>query len=313
MSKRLKVCPRGETGRLRPHQYTSYFGLALLLIIAGIPLTILTVSAASPGPQAGSVSLTGVMTGHPPTKGATITQPTNNQHFSTTPITVSGSCPANTLVEIFKNKIFAGSSPCTDGGTYSLKTDLMIGQNILDARVYDALNQAGPDSNQVIVYYDAVPPQASGIAAFDFGGDQLLLNTDAVFRGNFPQQKFNIPISLIGGTPPYAVSVQWGDNGTNTVPRKDNATFNIDHAYDKAGTYQISIQATDSKGLVAFLTVASIINGQPPVAAATTENSDKMSELLLVWPLYAGAAAVVVSFWLGEQREKRLYGIPAHT
>jgi hypothetical protein len=245
------------------------------------------------------------MPGKPPTTAAVIKSPTTGQRFATSPITFSGTCPENTLVEIFKNDIFAGSTVCTDKGTFSLEVDLLIGQNSVVARVYDALNQAGPDSNIVIVYYDALPNPADSLNSFNFGGNQLLLNTDAVFRGIFPEQTMNVPLDILGGTPPYAVNIAWGDATNKVVPRNDNATFNVTHEYKKPGVYQVVFQATDAGGRVAFLTVAAIVNGQPDPVAATAPVATP-GQLLLLWPLFVGAVAVTVSFWLGEQREKRV-------
>lgn len=302
----LKISHHTHTGRLRPHEYTSYLPLGFLLLIVGFFLTAYTVSAASPPPEPSSVGLTGAMPGKPPTKAATIDVPNNQQRFSTSPVTVSGTCPANTLVEIFKNDIFAGSTPCTSSGTYSLEVDLLIGQNILIARVYDNLNQPGPDSNVVIVFYDALPSQAGASSFLDFGGAQLLLNTDAVFRGIFPTKEFTVPIDIIGGTPPYAVNVEWGDSANKIVPRNDNTSFNVNHTYKKPGIYQITLQGTDANERVAFLTVAAIVNGQPDVAPPVASTDTPPNQLLVLWPLYASAIAVVISFWLGEQREKRI-------
>lgn len=310
VKKWLKLSHHHHSGKLRPHEHTSYVPLAFMLVVVGFALSVFstTVESATPydGPEAGSVSLNGIMPGKPPKTAATINLPSNGQRFSTSPITVSGTCPENTLVEIFKNDIFAGSTVCTDKGTYSLEVDLLIGQNTLVARVYDALNQAGPDSNTVVVYYDAIPPQSGGITPFNFGGNQLLLNTDAVFRGVFPEQTMTVPLDVLGGTPPYAINIEWGDASNKVVPRNDNATFNVDHIYKKAGTYQITFQASDAGGRVAFLTVAAIVNGQPDVATASTTPLATPNQLLLLWPIFVGAVAVTASFWLGEQREKRI-------
>jgi hypothetical protein len=209
-------------------------------------------------------------------------------------------------VEIYKNNIFAGSTTCSDTGTFSLDVDLMIGQNTLVARVYDDLNQPGPDSPTVTAFYDALPPQAGFIAPLSFGGPQLLLNTDAVFRGTFPGQALNIPIDIIGGTPPYAINVQWGDTHNNVVPGSSNATLMVGHTYNKPGTYQVTLQAADANGRLAFLTVASIVNGQPDSVIAANTTNGAQNKLLVLWPLYVSAFAVVVSFWLGERREKHI-------
>lgn len=305
----LKLSHHSHSGRLRPHEHTSYVPLSLLLVVAGYALITYTISvtAVSPGPESGSIGLSGTVPGEAPTVAATIDVPRDGQRFSASPVTFAGTCPAQTLVEIFKNDIFAGSTFCTNDGTYTLDVDLLIGQNTIVARVYDTLNQPGPDSNLITVFYDALPPQAGPLTSFDFGGPQLLLNTDAVFRGVFPEQELSVPVDILGGTAPYAMNIQWGDSTNKVVPRNDNLSFNISHIYNKPGTYQITLQATDAVGRVAFLSVAAIVNGQPDVAAvASTDSGTVPNQLLLLWPLYTGAAAVVMSFWLGERREKKI-------
>lgn len=310
MRRWFKLSHHHHSGRLKPHEHTSYLPLGIMLLVVGLALTAFTATAATPydGPEAGSIGISGVMPGKPPTEAATIRIPSDGQRFTETPITVSGTCPADTLVELFKNDIFAGSTTCTSSSTYSLQIDLMNGQNILVARVYDALNQPGPDSNTITVFYDGLPPQADPLNSLEFGGAQLLLNTDAVFRGVFPDKEMAVPIDILGGTPPYAVNVQWGDSTNKVIPRNDNMTFSATHAYKKPGTYQVSLQASDASGRVAFLTVAAIVNGQPPVAAGTTTppTNAVTAQLLALWPLYAASVAVVISFWLGERREKQI-------
>lgn len=308
-----KMIPHQHTGKLRPHEHTSYAALGMLLLFTGLMLTTFSANAADltwtrPGPAAGSIGLDGTMPGKPPTKGATITVPANGQHFSQVPVTVSGACPKDTLVELFKNDIFAGSTTCTDKETFTIEIDLINGENKLVAKVYDALNQAAPDSNAVTVYYDAPAFRMNGASALNFGGPQLVVTTDAVFRGTFPEKEMTIPLTVLGGRAPYALNIQWGDATNTVVSRSDNAPFRTGHVYKKGGTYQLSVQATDADGRVAFITVASIVNGQPDpaVAAATQARQPPTNLLLALWPLYAGIVAVVVSFWVGEWREKKL-------
>jgi hypothetical protein len=308
----LRLIHHSHSGKLRPHEHTSYLPLGIILAVVGFGLITYTASAtpASPGPDAGSIGLSGVMPAKPPTLAATIKTPTDGQHFSTSPVTISGTCLPDNLVEIFKNDIFAGSALCTSGGTYSFDIDLLTGANSLLARVYDALNQPGPDSNKPTVYYDGGGSTAAPLVGLNFGGPQLLLNTDAVYRGVFPDQELSMPIDVIGGTPPFAVNTQWGDGNNTNTPRGDNSTFRAPHIYTKAGNYKITLQATDATGRVAFLTVAAIVNGQPSTVANTstgaTGSSDIASRLLILWPLYVGTLVTVVSFWLGERREKHI-------
>jgi len=311
----LKISQHKHSGRLRPHEHTSYIPLACLVLIVGLVLVVFSVStfAASPPPQSDSVSLTGTVPGVPPKIAATITSPVDQQHFSTSPITISGTCPSGTLVEVYKNDIFAGSAVCDNKGTYSLQVDLLYGQNSLTAQVYDDLNQAGPVSKTVNVFYDAVPPANAPLSLLNFSGTQLLLDTNAVYRGTFPGQLLNVPVTIIGGTEPFAVNVEWGDSSNQVIPRGDNTVFNASHTYQKPGIYQITLQATDSQQRVAFLTVAAIVNGQPStvLTAAGTGSKPATKKLLVLWPLYAIAATLVISFWMGERREKHILTVAA--
>lgn len=310
MSKKVRL-GNAHSGKLRPHEHTSYAALAVLVLLAGIMLSLLTISSvvsASPPPESSSVSLAGVMPGPPPKTGATITFPTNQQTFQNTPVTVSGTCPSGTLVEIFKNSVFAGSTPCTPDGKFSVQIDLLYGSNSLSAVVYDALNQAGPTSNLVNVTYNVQTPPASSLLNINFASTQLLVETNAVYRGVFPGQQLSVPISIIGGVAPFAVNVNWGDDSNQVISSSSNTTVNASHTYGKPGIYKISIQASDSQQRVAFLDVAVIVNGQPAAVGSSSTNSGPSNKLLILWPLYACAATLVVSFWMGEVREKHVLG-----
>lgn len=284
--------------------------LGVLLLITGVVLasfSVQSLASASPGPEGGSVSLSGTLPAAPPTTAAVIDVPANGQHFTTSPIDVSGSCPTDTLVALYKNDIFAGSTPCSASGAFSLKIDLLIGKNVLIARVYDALNQAGPDSTPVTVFYDVLPPQAGPLAVLNLPESQLLLHADPFYRGVFPGQALNVPITILGGVAPYAVDVGWGDSTNTVIPRGDNSTFNASHTYNKPGVYKITIQGSDSQQRVAYLQIIAIVNGTPDIIAATNASErSTTNQLLVLWPLFAIAAAVATSFWLGEQREKRI-------
>jgi hypothetical protein len=308
MLKWLKLSHPAHSGRIRPHEHTSYVPLGILLLVVGLSLIAYTAAASSPGPEAGSIGLTGTVPADPPTVPASITTPKNQQRFSASPVTVTGTCPLDTLVEIYKNDIFAGSTLCTSSGSFVLDVDLIFGQNKIIAKVYDTLNQAGPDSTEITIFYDVLPAQSGALSPLELGGTQLVLNTDAVFRGSFPGQELSMPLDVLGGTPPYAINIQWGDSNNKVVPRNNNETFRTGHVYSKPGTYQISVQATDAAGRVAFITVASIINGQPETAGTGSTNTpaSTTNQLLVLWPLYTSAIGILGSFWLGEKREKQI-------
>lgn len=295
-------------GAVQPKTNTSFFPLAVVMLVVAFAVTFYTSYAVTtPGPTGASIGLAGIMPAKPPATAPTITSPINGQHFPTTPITVKGTCPNNTLVEIYKNNIFAGSVFCDKDGKYSIDIDLLFGQNVLFAQSFDALGQNSPPSDNVTVFYDASAASTAGIVGLDFGGAQLLINTDAVYRGNFPGKEMAMPLTVLGGRAPYAISIQWGDNENSLIPRGDNATFNATHTYKKPGVYPISIKATDKDGRVAFITVAAVVNGTPePATASTSETATSSSVFVMLWPLYVAILGIIIAFFLGERREKHV-------
>lgn len=312
MLRSMKLSHHTDTGKLKKHQNTSFLPLFLLVAATAFPLSMATASAQSwtrPGPESESMSLIGVVEGEPPSEPAVIQQPVDLGRFTTSPVTVTGKCPSNTVVQIYKNDIFAGSVVCSSQGTFSVEIDLLIGENIITAKVYDALNQEGPTSALIKVYYDALPPQSTALAPLDFGGSQMLLNTNTIFRGIFPNKELSVPVSIIGGIAPYAVNVFWGDSTNTVIARNDASAFELKHTYTRPGTYQLNIQATDADGRVAFLSVAVIVNGTDGASVASTGSSSSQNPFNIVyalWPVYVAITAIVGGFWLGEVREKTL-------
>ena len=315
----LKLLSHRHSLQLKQHEHTSYGILAILVIMVGIILATFSVSSfvsASPGPASSSISLTGIMPEKPPTVAASISSPNSQQVFYSSPITVSGNCPKNTIVEVFTNNIFAGSTPCTDTGTYSLQISLLYGSNSITSIDYDALNQAGPASQPISVTYNAQAPISDLLSNINFTGTQLILNSQAVFRGTFPGQTVYIPINILGGVPPFAINVEWGDNKNQVIPSNNNTTINASHTYSRPGTYKVTIQASDNQQRIAFLTIAVIVNGPltngtygPQSTNLTSSNgssSSLSSKLVVLWPMYAISATLVISFWLGEKREKKV-------
>ncbi len=131
-----------------PTPSSKVVAVLFVLLVFGVSNTVFAAAPPAPNPQSGAVGVQGQIGGAPPSQAPTISVPTNGQRFSNTPITVSGICTKGLLVEIFNNGVFAGSVFCNNG-SFSLQIDLFDGQNDLIARVYDALNQASPDSTTV--------------------------------------------------------------------------------------------------------------------------------------------------------------------
>lgn len=263
----------------------------VVLVLVAMPL-----QANAQTSEAGSVGLEGIIPTDPPTVGATITVPTNGQTFTSLPVTVRGLCPGDLLVKIFKNNIFSGSAQCQDG-SYEVIIDLFSGLNDLVARVYDTLDQAGPDSNIVSVRYDD--------ANFVVLAPRLTLTSDFAKKGANPNEELLWPIILTGGTGPYAISVDWGDGDAPELISQENpGTIDLKHIYKSSGIYRILIKATDKNGETAYLQLVGVANGEPGQSATGDENVRTVYVVsVLWWPAAVAIPLIVATFWLGRRHE----------
>lgn len=247
-------------------------------------------------PQSGSVGLEGTVPGAAPRQAATIAVPANGQIFTTTPITVSGLCQTGLLVKIFSNNVFVGSATCVSG-SYSLKVDLFSGRNDLVARVYDALDQQGPDSNVVSITFND--------AQFIKFGTHVSLTSQYARRGANPGDTLSWPLILSGGTAPYALSVDWGDgNGAELKSVSFPGTLNVSHVYTQAGVYTIVIKATDANGTSAYLQVVGVANGAIHGSVSTTGSGSTTTRTVIIWQsMLLALPLMLLSFWLGRRHE----------
>ncbi len=271
--------------------------VALLCCIGSSIMTAPAVQAAGAFPNqtaSGSVGIQGTITSTPPTRAATITVPSTGAVFTTVPITVSGLCPSGVLVKIFSNNVFVGSVFCATG-SYTLQINLFSGQNDLVARLYDALYQAGPDSNTVIVTFND--------GQFIQFGTHVTLSSDFSQRGALPGQELTWPITLSGGTGPYAISIDWGDGSpTDLLSQANPGVITLKHTYKNAGIYKIVIKATDKNGGTAFLQLV----GQATGAVQSNSKGGGDSFVLvkvLWWPALLMVPLIFAAFWVGRRHE----------
>lgn len=267
---------------------------ALVAFVAAAGFQAPTAWAANPSPKSGSVGLEATIPSAPPTRGATIVVPSNGAIFTDIPITVSGLCPSGLLVKIFDNNVFVGSTVCS-GGSFSLQIDLFSGRNDLIARVYDALDQAGPDSNTVTVTFNS--------AQFLQFGSHVTLSSAYAERGAPPGTELDWPVLLSGGTGPYAISVDWGDGTPSDLfSVTDAGTLTLKHTYKLAGIYKVVVKATDKNGGEAFLQLVGQATGA--IQSNTKGNGNVIiKKEILWWPALLMLPLILAAFWLGRRHE----------
>jgi hypothetical protein len=275
----------------------------MCFFILGLFINLHYSYALNPSPQSGSAGLTGTVPSTPPSVAATIATPTSGQNFTSLPVTISGICPSNLLIKIYINNIFSGSSECVSG-SYSIISDLFEGSNVIIARDYDNLSQSGPDSNSVNVSY------ASNLNP---SGSPITLASNYAELGANPGTILSWPIQITGGSPSYALSVDWGDGEQATLMSKvSSGELNLSHTYIASGVYTILIKATDVSGNLSFLQLVGVANGpasQTSLAATAKTNSTTKSAVISMPNLVVIIVGLImiplIAFILGSMHRKK--------
>jgi len=293
-----KYLPKGWEDVRQMIVVVAFVAAAFFLVLGANP------ASAQTGPvQSGSVGLTGTISAPPPTEGATITVPSNGQTFSEVPVPVRGLCPSGLLVKLFKNNVFAGSVQC-ENGTFEINIDLFTGSNELVARVFDDLDQPGPDSNIVQVQFTDTRRGA---------GTRVSVTSNFAKRGVFPDQTLVWPIIISGGVGPYAISVDWGDGtAPDLLSEPFPGAFDISHKFESPGVYNIVIKVSDIDEGTAFLQVVGIVNGplsQVGADGSPLGSSEEGTAVLtgvvrtriLWWPAMITIPLILTTFWLGQR------------
>ena len=280
--------------------YLRTLGTFVGVLVGSLILLAAPVFAGAPppvNPQGGSAGLQGTVPTPPPKIAATIVTPHNGDSFGTIPVNVTGLCTTDLLVKIFANNVFVGSALCVNG-SYSVQVDLFEGSNDLVARIFDSLDQPGPDSNVVTVTYHN---NQFGGSAFS----QLTLSSIYARRGADPGEKLNWPITIHGGTGPYAVSTDWGDGKAPTWQSEQFAgNITVSHTYDSAGTYVVIVRATDKDGQIAFLQLVGQANGAVTQSREKGNNGLVSNITTVVWiPAALSIPLIISTFWLGRRYE----------
>jgi hypothetical protein len=297
-----------HTGRLLPHAHTSYPVLAFLLLMVGVLLVGFNgLVNAYTITDSGTYTVKTIVSGPPPTTAASIDTPNNETQVTAQPITVTGSCPPQTYVKLYRNKFFSGVAECSASGQWTITTALFAGVNQLEADDYNFADEPGPVGTIMTVYYAApalLPTQSTPTSTASTAsgksthavtgsgssktatskpgttpalvGEPLLLKSEFVYQGIYTGENLTWQVSVEGGQAPYGISIDWGDGTQQVLSRSTAGIFQISHTYTKHGgyhgSYPIKISAGDAAGSQSFLQLLAIVNDRPVGAATKVSN-----------------------------------------
>ncbi len=258
---------------------------------------------------------------------ATITSPSANTAVSTPITQVSGSCPSQSYVTLTVNDAFNGAALCTNN-TYTVTTSLYAGTDTLAVQAYNQTDQKGPTANTTHVTYTPSSSSHDGTtAAVATVTQPLLLTSDFQFHTFTADKVFSWDLDLEGGTPPYNVTIDWGDGATSHMTFPVDPVFTIQHSFKTSGYYAVVVHSVDTTGQKHIMQLAALItdkHGKAPFLTGTNSSSNtgggslanvpssnhvailgssNARWLLVAWPFYLVVLLMGISFWLGERQE----------
>lgn len=278
--KLLHLQPQVHTGKLLHHRHTSYRGISLLIIVASSFLFFIGVLEQKT--SADFLEVTAKVSAPIPTIPAVITQPTNNTAVDSPIIAVKGTCDyvgEATIVSIYDNGEFAGSTLCTSEGLFSIEITLSPGSHQLIARTNNITNDFGPDSAPVTVIYTPKTSEISGTIGMTPGGTdeqnissstrkQLRIKSKEAYLLFGPSKSAIWQGSIEGGSPPYSMRVDWGDGRVDLQENinEDQSIF-FKHQYKDMKSYDVIIRVEDKDG---FFLERVLVAVTPYIPAHTT-------------------------------------------
>lgn len=259
--------------------------------------------------ETASYEVTARVPAEPLTTPAFITSPTDGQRFNTDTITVSGTCPDDSYVKVLRGTDVAGIAVCDDN-MFVMQISIVPGANLLTAKVFNITDDEGPSSPSITVYYDV--PTQPGNPGQPIGpggptrpttptqaGSGLKIDIPYTYTIRKPNETWQWQLSVSGGTPPYTITIHWGDGTTGTYTRNAAGTFVITHAYSKAGVYRISVRAQDATGAATSLEISAPVKDPLQVNVGLLALFQNINPWIL-WPLYAILLLCILVFWLYE-------------
>ncbi len=294
-----------HSGKKLAHAHTSYFGLAVVTLFAGIVPALVIQSRVSADPPALSDTIT--VSANIDTEAPVITAPADNQRFTASHITISGTCQTDLVVGVFKNDIVAGSTTCLENGTFSLPIDLLFGKNDLYARHFRP-GAVSPASNHVIVYFDylvtATSPNTQDNSQPTSANEetlekQLIIISEESAKSQPYGKSMVWKIRIVGGLAPYALNWDWGDGTTELISLNQAGEYIGKHTYSNAGDYKIKIKVADSKAQAAALELTAISTGLNFISQLE-RNLTRENDSRLLWLSLISLFFICISFWLGE-------------
>lgn len=300
----FRLSPHHHSGKVQEHHHTSYGWLSVLLLIFGIALVPISEGLAATQTNSGNITVSGIMPAAAPKTAAVITSPLHGSRFSSSPISIRGTCGAGLIVKIFRNTDFAGAGTCSAVGTFNIPVSLVIGTNTLSALNYDLLGQAGPSTPGITVYF--IPKQNKPRAPEALPTpDEFLFSlplNQSYWQIN-PGDSITLSGIIKGGQPPYRWNINFGDGSREEGEVNLPGELKLSHMFKDSGTYEVLLIISDQSGRSHVYQVVVVVNGLPP-AAPISPPWENGGILMIAWPIHFSLLFIVLLLWVRHARRE---------
>lgn len=283
------------------HRHTSYRGLAVIFVLAGMAMAGITLVG-----RVAADSLVAVQGTEPtpvPTAAALIASPVEGTSIANGSVLVTGSCPIvspQVVVLVTVDGTTAGSAACDSSNDFSLPISLSPGAHTLVPKILTIASQPGPDGTPV--HIDSSAPQAASPIALAADTPFSYLGADktAVWTG-----------TISGGTPPYHVHIDWNDGQQITLDTTAGKQY-FSHTYAALQSYDPLFSITDSGGnvmtrqfAVSAYTIAAPKASQASLDEALPASAVSASTLIGLYGLLLTAVSISGIIWLEAKHAAR--------
>lgn len=266
MHQKLGLHHHKHTGKLLSHRHTSYHGLALVLLLAGICMVAMNRLAA-----AADYTVTATVPAALPAGSAEFAYPADGSTFYTPTVGIGGTCPIFSppvIVAIYEGSQLLGSTPCSNSGSFGTTISFStIGTHTIVPKVMNFTGQTGASGQPLQLTYilptspaspgnptatlHTKPLQAVGSTIqTDSTGtiEPLRIDTESPLITYGPGTTATWRGSFHGGTGPYLITIIWGDGTTTVMRGVDSQLQSFKHHFAQVQFYAVTVRMQDTAG-----------------------------------------------------------------
>lgn len=234
INRHLHLQHHRHSGSALHHRHTSYRAIITVLAFAGLFMIWLAYYSHNKTPLIGPKF---AYEAPAPDGIPFVSSPAVDSVIESDQVKVEGTCAKNVqnFVIIRSSNKITGSTLCSSDGTFSVFQPIISGNNLFTA---SSSNLSGKETLISI-----------GVSVTGSTGSIINATSVSLNSGNlqyYPKKEFVLPINLSGGSQPYKVSIDWGDNKKEDIETRDSK-ITLKHTYQSKGEENIKLSVEGDK------------------------------------------------------------------